>query len=152
MAEFTDVMHDFDLFCTEYLNDIDGCDVCPLSVNNNGHDESCEAMLIRFPEEAEKIITTWKRERHCAKPICSMCGRPLNEWDIQENFEIDFHSVGYGSRYDGEHIRAVFCCDCFDKFIQYIEDNGAVSPIVGSDAASRTHVTKSDVVKIIGGS
>lgn len=55
---------------------------------------------------------------------CNCCGRPLSEWDMQENFHIHT-SVGYGSKYDGEEIDLRMCCECFD----YLVDSCAVSPV-----------------------
>lgn len=48
--------------------------------------------------------------------ICNLCGHPFDAWDEQENFGFDY-LVGYGSKYDLQHITAHFCCGCFDKLL-----------------------------------
>ena len=40
-------------------------------------------------------------------------------WDDEENFCFD-HYFGYGSKHDMEHIKANFCCDCFDEILDQI--------------------------------
>jgi len=47
---------------------------------------------------------------------CNLCGKPFDMWDRQENFGFDYH-VGYGSKYDLQHITVHFCCSCFDKLL-----------------------------------
>jgi len=64
-------------------------------------------------------------------PVCNICGKELNEWDLQENFGFDYN-VGYGSKYDGEKIRMRFCCDCFDEIIDKLIQESKVNPIVGT--------------------
>ena len=61
---------------------------------------------------------------------CNMCGKPLDEWDIQENFGFDYY-IGYGSKHDMEHVSARFCCDCFDKLLDRLVAECKTSPIVG---------------------
>lgn len=57
--------------------------------------------------------------------VCNLCGKPLDEWDAQEDFHMHTH-VGYGSVHDMEEVDLRLCCDCFDKLV------GActVSPVV----------------------
>lgn len=47
---------------------------------------------------------------------CNLCGKSFDLWDTQEDFGFDYH-VGYGSKYDLQHITAHFCCNCFDKLL-----------------------------------
>lgn len=65
------------------------------------------------------------------KAICNMCGKELDEWDLQEDFGFDYY-IGYGSRHDMEHAHARFCCDCFDRLLDRLETECKVSPIVGN--------------------
>lgn len=53
---------------------------------------------------------------------CNLCGKELDFWDKQENYEIET-TVGYGSKYDGEHIRVRFCCACFDRIVTVCQIN-----------------------------
>ena len=57
---------------------------------------------------------------------CNLCGMPLDEWDVQENYSIHT-KVGYGSKYDFCEVRLQLCCRCFDSLVERC----AVSPIVG---------------------
>ena len=50
------------------------------------------------------------------KRVCNICGKEFDLWDRQEGFGFDY-LVGYGSKYDGEHLQADFCCDCFDSLM-----------------------------------
>jgi hypothetical protein len=63
------------------------------------------------------------------KYICNICGKDFNMWDEQEKFSIHKH-IGYGSKYDGDHIELDMCCDCFDSLIDYILPKCSISPIV----------------------
>ncbi len=52
--------------------------------------------------------------------ICNYCGKELDEFDLQEEFNI--HTiVGYGSEHDGEEIDLWLCCECFDKIVDKCE-------------------------------
>lgn len=57
---------------------------------------------------------------------CNHCGKPLDEWDLQEDFKIHT-AVGYGSKYDLSKVELQLCCDCFDKLV----DECVISPVVG---------------------
>ena len=61
---------------------------------------------------------------------CNMFGKQLDEWDIQEKFGFDYY-IGYGSRHDLEHVKARFCCDCFDRILDRLVEECKTSPIVG---------------------
>lgn len=52
---------------------------------------------------------------------CDLCGKELNEFDMQENFGLHYSNIGYGSKFDGESIDVDICCTCFDKMMdEYI--------------------------------
>ena len=59
------------------------------------------------------------------KIVCNKCGKPLDLWDIQENFSIQ-RKLGYGTKYDGDGLDIHLCCDCMEKLI----DECNVSPIL----------------------
>lgn len=61
---------------------------------------------------------------------CTMCGKTLDELDVQEHFGFDYY-IGYGSRYDLEHVKAQFCCNCFDNLLEELESRCKTSPFVG---------------------
>lgn len=47
---------------------------------------------------------------------CTLCGKPFDMWDMQENYRLDYY-CGFGSSYDGEHLRMRFCIKCFDSLM-----------------------------------
>lgn len=51
--------------------------------------------------------------------LCNMCGKKFDDFDAQEEFGFHYF-VGYGSKYDLERIDADFCCECFDKIIDWL--------------------------------
>lgn len=52
--------------------------------------------------------------------FCNRCGKAFDHLDDQEKFGFDYY-VGYGSKHDCEHIRANFCCNCFDELIEQLK-------------------------------
>jgi len=63
------------------------------------------------------------------KIFCNICGKEFDEFDMQEGFGFDYH-IGYGSKFDGERIKIVFCCDCFDKIVdEYILPQCQIPPL-----------------------
>ena len=48
---------------------------------------------------------------------CDLCGKELNEFDMQENFGLHYSKIGYGSKFDGKTIDIDMCCSCFDKMM-----------------------------------
>ena len=64
------------------------------------------------------------------EPLCNMCGKPLDEYDLQEKFGFE-HYIGYGSSHDLEHVKARFCCGCFDKMLDQAVRVFKISPILG---------------------
>ena len=48
---------------------------------------------------------------------CDICGKEFDVWDQQEGFGFDRH-IGYGSKFDGEHIRVDMCVECFDEMME----------------------------------
>lgn len=57
--------------------------------------------------------------------VCSCCGKPLDVFDLQQDFTIH-RKVEYGSVYDGCEIELRFCCNCFDSLVKRCR----VTPIV----------------------
>jgi len=57
--------------------------------------------------------------------FCNHCGKKLDEWDLQEDFNIH-KVVGYGSKYDLSEVNLQLCCDCFDQ----LADECEISPVV----------------------
>jgi len=55
------------------------------------------------------------------KKVCSLCGKELDFWDEEQGFRIDHH-VGYGSIYDGDHIKEQLCCECLDRLIEFLHN------------------------------
>lgn len=48
--------------------------------------------------------------------ICNLCGRLLDDWDLQERLQIKT-ILGYGSKYDGHKVNLRLCCSCFDNLV-----------------------------------
>lgn len=57
--------------------------------------------------------------------FCNMCGKPLDFWDVQEDFSLHRH-LGYGTKNDGSVLDLHLCCDCLDKIV----DKCNISPII----------------------
>ena len=65
------------------------------------------------------------------KVICNMCGKELDEWDLQESQDYSLHTkIGYGSKYDGNNIDLDLCCDYFDKLLDKTISLFKYSPII----------------------
>ena len=62
------------------------------------------------------------------KLICSMCGKELDEFDLQEDFSFKRY-IGYGSRYDMNIFEARLCCDCFDKILDAVLPMFKINPL-----------------------
>lgn len=75
---------------------------------------------------AEQFKQDYTKKASKDAPVCNMCGAKLDFFDEQENYGFDYY-VGYGSKHDMEHIKARFCCNCFDKII----DSCKISPVMG---------------------
>lgn len=58
---------------------------------------------------------------------CNLCGGPMDEVDVNNNFTIH-KTVGYGSIHDMEEVNFRLCCKCFDKLMWQC----AVNPITSS--------------------
>lgn len=66
------------------------------------------------------------------KTVCNVCGKEFDIWDRQEAF--GFHShVGYGSKFDGDHIELDLCCDCFDNLMDELIPKCVHNPVVDGD-------------------
>ena len=62
--------------------------------------------------------------------VCNKCGKQFDMWDEQEGYAI-YTRLGYGSKYDGDHLELDLCCKCMDELI----DSCKVGPISeGSDS------------------
>lgn len=61
---------------------------------------------------------------------CNMCGKSLSFIDINEDYHLNIQ-FGYGSKYDGEHIEARFCCECHDKLMDHLIRECKINPIAG---------------------
>ena len=57
-----------------------------------------------------------------------MCGQPLTEMDILQNFTFT-RFVGYGSRYDLSKVHMRLCCGCFDKIMDWVIPRCQQNPI-----------------------
>ena len=49
--------------------------------------------------------------------FCNMCGKPLDFWDVQEDFSLHRH-LGYGTKFDGSRLSIQLCCDCMERVIE----------------------------------
>ena len=61
-------------------------------------------------------------------PKCTMCEKPLNEWDMQEDLYFK-RRIGYGSKYDLHIFEARLCCDYFDSVLDKILPMFKESPL-----------------------
>lgn len=61
-------------------------------------------------------------------PKCTMCEKPLDEWDMGEDFYFK-RRIGYGSKYDFHIFEARLCCDCFDSVLDKILPMFKASPL-----------------------
>lgn len=68
-------------------------------------------------------------EKRAKDMHCTMCGKQYDFFDAQENFRIDQY-VGYGSKYDEDHIIMNLCCDCFDRLMDFAIPLCKEDPIV----------------------
>ena len=57
MAEFHMIMNEYDRMCNGM-----GCCTCPIASTNNGMGFSCNDLMRKFPEKAERIIMQWSEE------------------------------------------------------------------------------------------
>ena len=53
------------------------------------------------------------------KLVCTMCGKELDDWDMNADFYFK-HYIGFGSKYDLNILEARLCCKCFDKILDTI--------------------------------
>jgi hypothetical protein len=58
-----------------------------------------------------------------------MCEKPLNEWDMQEDFYFK-RRIGYGSKHDLHIFEARLCCDCFDRALDKTLPMFKESPLI----------------------
>lgn len=57
--------------------------------------------------------------------VCNKCGKPLDIWDMQEDFHI-YKRLGYGTKYDGAKLELDLCCKCLESLAEECE----ISPII----------------------
>ena len=60
---------------------------------------------------------------------CTLCGKPFDFWDVQEGLGFKYW-MGFGSKYDGEHIRLSLCIQCFDSLIDELAPKCVESPFI----------------------
>lgn len=58
-------------------------------------------------------------ENKQTKGICTMCGKDLDDWDLNADFHFR-HYIGFGSKYDLHIFKAHLCCKCFDRILDTI--------------------------------
>ena len=74
---------------------------------------------------------------------CNLCGKDFDLWDKQENFGFDYY-VGYGSKYDLQHITVHFCCKCFDQLLDELTPR-MVIPMESSELRLATELKPEEV-------
>lgn len=52
-------IYDYARMCKAFRNK---CGICPMGIGNNGAKELCAKLIMRFPDEANKIILKWCEE------------------------------------------------------------------------------------------
>ena len=52
-------IYDYARICKAFKNK---CGICPMSIGNNGANELCAKLIMRFPDEANEIILKWCKE------------------------------------------------------------------------------------------
>ncbi|MBO4413849.1 MAG: hypothetical protein IKX86_01110 [Clostridia bacterium] len=67
------------------------------------------------------------------KIICTMCGKPFDEWDVMLGDNRYDIFVNYGSKYDLMRIRFNFCCECFDRVLDTIIPMCKIDPVADDD-------------------
>ena len=81
--------------------------------------------------------------------ICNMCGKKFDVFDAQEEFGFHYF-VGYGSKYDLERIDADFCCQCFDKIIDWIAPQAKIPIFTGEyNLANEVPIESSNLHEIL---
>ncbi len=62
---------------------------------------------------------------------CTLCGKPFDFWDVHEPLGMEY-SMGFGSKYDGRHIKIRFCIKCFGALFEKIASASKESPFIDS--------------------
>lgn len=52
-------IYDYARMCKVFKND---CGICPMSIDNNGTNELCVKLVMKFPDKANEIILKWCEE------------------------------------------------------------------------------------------
>ena len=63
---------------------------------------------------------------------CTLCGKPFDFWDVQEGLGFKYW-MGFGSKYDGEHIKMSLCIQCFDRLIDALAPKCVESPFISGE-------------------
>ena len=91
-------------------------------------DDTCEELYEWIANEQnggnDMNITMSKTKGELDRPVCNICGKPLDIFDETEGLAICKH-LGYGTAYDGNDLEFRTCCACMDKIINSCK----VSPI-----------------------
>jgi len=131
MAEYQELIHIFWRYCNYIRDSENGCNNCRFNYMNFPDRVGCVDFIVRHPGEAEEFLTAWAVDHPEHSNTCTMCGKPLDDFDNQENFGFEYQ-IGYGSRHDGEHVKAQFCCECWDNILDLLIDKCKTNPIVGA--------------------
>lgn len=65
--EYIDLINKRREICNHYNNnlkdddDFECAESCPLSYENNGKNTACGSFILNFPEEAQEVISNWKK-------------------------------------------------------------------------------------------
>lgn len=52
-------IYDYARMCKAFKNN---CGICPMSIGNNGTNELCAKLVMKYPDKANKIILNWCKE------------------------------------------------------------------------------------------
>lgn len=52
-------IYDYARMCKAFKNN---CGICPMSIGNNGTNELCAKLVMKFPDKANQIILNWCEE------------------------------------------------------------------------------------------
>lgn len=95
MSEFKNIMREYHRMCNGM-----SCDNCPIASTSNGIDLSCNDLMRKFPEEAERIIMQWAKKH----PVMSNRKKfkEVFGFDVATMFEVNRGNVEWlDSEYKG---------------------------------------------------
>lgn len=61
------------------------------------------------------------------KTLCNMCGKELDEFDLQEKFG-HHDTIGYGSKHDEEVCDLDLCGECWDRVMDDLIPRMKINP------------------------